>query len=126
MAIIVYNRTKEDHSNNPNNYPCYRGGSVLGNPFTDKPLKGTLAVYRVRSREEAIERYKGYFDIQYNGNPKFREIVDEMYGKYKNGEDIYLECYCKPFPCHCDIIAAKLQQRLLKEKIKEYKRNKTK
>ena len=121
MGIIVYNRAVEDHSNNPNNYPIYRGGSILGNPYTDKPLNKTMAIYHVKTREEAIARYSSYFDMMYDGNEFFKEVVDEMYEKYKNGEDIYLECYCKPLPCHGDIIASKLQRRLLKEKIREVK-----
>ena len=119
--IIVYNRGKEDHSAHPNNYPIYRGGSVLGNPYTDKPLKGTLAVFKAKNREEAIEKYDTYFDTQYGRNKEFTAIIDEIYEKYKNGETIYLECYCAPLPCHGDIIVKKLQQRLLKEKIKEAK-----
>lgn len=122
MAITVYNRNTEDYSSNPNNYPIYRGGSILGNPYTHKPLSGTMAIYKVRTREEAIERYSGYFDIQYNCNPEFKAVVDEIFEKYKNGEDIYLECYCHPLPCHGDIIAKKLQKRLLKEKITEAKK----
>lgn len=124
MAIIVYNRTKEDHSENPNNYPCYRGGSILGNPYTEKPLSKTLAIYQVKTREEAIERYASYFDVMYSTNETFKELVDEIYEKYKNGEDIYLECYCKPLECHCDIIANKLQRRLLRERIREAKASK--
>ena len=122
MPIIVYNRADEDYSSNPNNYPIYRGGSILGNPYTDKPLSKTMAVYQVRTREEAIERYSSYFDMMYANNPPFKRLVDEIYEKYKNGEDIYLECYCKPKPCHGDIIAEKLKRRLLKEKISEVKR----
>lgn len=133
MAIIVYNRAKEDHSQNPNNYPCYRGGSILGNPYTDKPVKKTLAIYQAKTREEAIERYSSYFDMMYDTNEQFRDVVDEMYDKYRNGEDIYLECYCSPLPCHCDVIAKKIKQRVLREhmravaqneKIKEIKRRK--
>ena len=122
--IIVYNRGKEDHTMHPNNYPIYRGGSVLGNPYTDKPLKGTLAVFKAKNREEAIEKYDTYFDTQYGKNKEFTAIIDEIYEKYKNGETIYLECYCHPLPCHGDVIVKKLQQRLLKEKIKEAKENK--
>ena len=124
MAIIVYNRTTEDHSMNPNNYPIYRGGSVLGNPFTDKPVGKTLAIFQTKSRDEAIERYSSYFDSQYGRNREFTEVVDEIYEKYKNGETVYLECYCHPLRCHGDIIAEKLQQRLLKEKIRECKERK--
>ena len=122
--IIVYNRGKEDHTMHPNNYPIYRGGSVLGNPYTDKPLKGTLAVFKAKNREEAIEKYDTYFDTQYGRNREFTAVIDEIYEKYKNGETIYLECYCHPLPCHGDVIVKKLQQRLLKEKIKEAKENK--
>ena len=124
MAIIVYNRKDEDYSSLPNNYPIYRGGSVLGNPYTDKPLKGTLAIYQVRTRDEAIERYDSYFDMQYKVNPTFKSLIDEIYEKYKNGDDVYLECYCHPLRCHGDIIAEKLQKRLIKEKLINIKRKK--
>ena len=49
-------------------------------------------------------------------------MIDEIYEKYKQGETIYLECYCHPLPCHGDVIAEKLQQKLLLEKITEYKK----
>lgn len=121
MSIIVYNRTKEDHSSHPNNYPIYRGGSVLGNPYTHKPINSTLAVFKAKNRDEAVEKYSSYFDAQYGRNKAFTEEIDEIYEKYKNGETVYLECYCAPLKCHGDIIVEKLQKRLLKEKIKEAK-----
>lgn len=124
MPIIVYNRGKEDHSTHPYNFPIYRGGSVLGNPYTDKSLTKTMAVYQVNNREEAIQRYGSYFDMQYGRNKEFTEIIDCIYELYKMGETIYLECYCHPLPCHGDIIVEKLQKRLLKEKIKEAKERK--
>ena len=123
MPIIVYNRAKEDFSNNPNNYPIYRGGSVLGNPYTDKPLSGTMAIFQAKTREEAIEKYEDYFDIQYGHNIEFTKVIDEIYEKYKNGETVYLECYCHPLPCHGDVIVKKLRQRLLKEKISETRKS---
>lgn len=120
MAIIVYNRTKEDHSQEPGNYPAYRP-SILGNPYTHIKDKKTLAMFVVKSRDEAIDRYDAYFDRMYKGNAPFKFIIDEIYEKYKRGEDIYLECYCKPERCHCDIIKEKLEKRLMKERIKEAK-----
>jgi len=131
MAIIVYNRKDEDFSMHPNNYPIYRGGSILGNPYTDKPLKGTLAIYHVRTKDEAIERYDSYFDLQYTTNYKFKAVIDEIYEKYKNGEDVYLECYCGVGDgvkknCHGEIIAEKLQKRLIKEKMIKLKAKKEK
>ena len=131
MAIIVYNRGKEDHSAHPYNFPIYRGGSILGNPYTDKPLNRTMAVYQVKDRDEAIQRYSSYFDMQYGRNKEFTEVIDYIYELYKQGETIYLECYCDSgkdgkFNCHGEIIVYKLQKRLLKEKIEEYKQNKNK
>ena len=126
MAIIVYNRSKEDHSVHPYNFPIYRGGSILGNPYTDKPVSKTMAVYQVKTKEEAIQRYSSYFDMQYGRNKEFTEVIDCIYELYKQGETVYLECYCDPgkngkFNCHGEIIVYKLQKRLLKEKIKEAK-----
>jgi hypothetical protein len=126
MAIIVYNRTKEDHSSHHNNFPIYRGGSVLGNPYTDKPLTKTMAIFKVKNRAEAIMRYSSYFDTQYGKNKEFTQAIDEIYELYKKGEDIYLECYCDVGKvgeknCHGEVIIEKLERRLLKEKILEIK-----
>lgn len=120
MPIIVYNRTREDHSNSPNNFPIYRP-YILGNPYTEIKNRNTKAMYVVKTREEAISRYSDYFDIMYGSNKLFTEAVDRIYEKYKNGETVYLECYCAPKPCHGDIIAEKLRKRLLKEKFKQLK-----
>ena len=119
--IYVYNRNVEDFSVMDNNYPIYRGVSILGNPYTHLPVKGTKAMFQCKTREEAIEKYDKYFDIMYGNNIEFTKIIDEMYEKYKNGEDIYLECYCKPQSCHGEVIAEKLQKRLIKEKYETYK-----
>ena len=117
--IYVYNREKEDYSMLDNNYPIYRGVSILGNPYTHLPVKDTKAMYQCKTREEAIEKYDKYFDIMYGGNAEFTRVVDEMYEKYKNGENLFLECCCKPQPCHGDIIAKKLQERFIREKFRE-------
>lgn len=120
MGIYVYNRTKEDYSDKPGNYACYRP-SILSNPYTHIKDKKTLASFVVKTRDEAIDRYSSYFDRMYKGNAPFKYIVDEIYERYKRGEDIYLECYCKPERCHCDVIKDKLEKRLVKEKIREAK-----
>ena len=120
MAIIVYNRTKEDHSSHPNNVPIFRP-NVLGNPFSHIKDKVTLAKYVVPTREEAIERYSDYFDAMYGSNIKFTKEVDRIYDLYKRGETVYLECYCHPQRCHGDVIVEKLRSRLIKEKIDNLK-----
>ena len=136
MAIIVYNRKIEDHTDKgENNYPIYRP-SILSNPYTHIKDKKTLAMFVVKSRDEAIDRYEGYFDRMYSGNAPFKFLIDEIYEKYKRGEDIYLECYCKKYPsgqgeahhdevrCHGDVIKEKLEKRLVKERIDEAKKKK--
>ena len=124
MAIIVYNRLKEDHSLNPNNFPIYRP-SILGNPFTFIKSRTTKAMYVVGSREEAIERYSDYFDTMYGSNKAFTDAIDKIYERYRNGEDVYLECYCHPLACHGDVIVEKLRKRLIKEKMRKLTKNDT-
>lgn len=114
--INVYNILHETH-NGPNNYLICRGASILGNPYTHIKEKSTLASYVVRTRDDAIDRYSHYFDVMYSSNVAFKSLIDEIYTKYCNGEDVWLGCYCHPQRCHGDIIAEKLQRRLLKEKI---------
>ena len=117
----VYNITKEEHFGE-NSFYCGRG-SVLGNPYTHIKDKETKARYVVRDRDEAIDRYSGYFDVMYGGNKEFTKAVDEIYSLYKAGKDVYLGCYCKPQRCHCDVIVDKLRKRLVKEKISSIKKN---
>lgn len=131
--IYVYNRNVESFSVMDNNYPIYRGASILGNPYTHLPVKDTKAMFQCKTREEAIEKYDKYFDLMYGRNVEFTKVVDEMYEKYKNGEDLFLECYCKKYSCfefhddeticHGDVIKKKLQNMLIKEKYNGYKKN---
>lgn len=116
MPIIVYNRNTENHSGDKNNYPIYRP-NILSNPYTHISDRQTLASYVVPTREDAIKAYDHYFDVMYGGNTEFTRVVDEIYEKYKNGETVYLECFCKPLPCHGDIIEKKLKKRYIKEKV---------
>ena len=125
MGIIVYNITKETHEGN-NCFKCFRGASVLGNPYTHIKDRKTLAMFVVKDREEAIAKYSDYFDQMYGKNRAFTGEIDKIYEKYKNGEDVYLGCYCHPLSCHCDIIKDKLQRRLIKEKIKNLKNEEVK
>lgn len=117
MGIVVYNRKNEIHEG-PDNYMISRPG-ILGNPYSELDEKKTRAIYRVESREEAIEKYDGYYDMMYGSNVEYTKVIDEIYEKYKSGKTVYLECFCKPLPCHGDVIKRKLEQRLLREEIKK-------
>ena len=60
--------------------------SLFGNPFY---------IGRDGTREECIEKFKGFF---YSNMNLMRATKEKLSGKV-------LGCYCKPLPCHGDIIA---------------------
>lgn len=121
--IYVYNSHNEDFTLKPNNYYIGRP-SILGNPFTHNGVRTNLAKLSFKTREDAIAAYDKYFDTMYGKDDEFTKAFDEIYEHYKNGEDIYLQCFCKPLACHGDIIANKLQKKLIQEKLKERRNEK--
>lgn len=66
-------------------YDVYIGrGSKWGNPF----------VIGLLSREEVIDKYREHLA----NSPKLLASLAELRGKR-------LGCYCKPLPCHGDVLA---------------------
>ena len=124
MGIKRFNVNDEEYFGD-NVYLIHRP-FILSNPYTHIRDKQTKAMFVVSSREEAIERYSHYFDVMYGKNIKFTQVIDEIYEKYRRGEDILLGCYCalEKETCHGDIIIKKLQGRLIKEKLAEAKKTK--
>lgn len=76
-------------------YDVYIGRpSKWGNMYSHQ--EGTLAEFKVETREEAIEKYKQYV----LSNPQIiSDIKKELKGKV-------LGCYCSPKMCHGHILAA--------------------
>ncbi len=116
--IYVYNTKVEDHTSEPNNFYIGRG-SPLGNPFTHNGVKSNLAKLSFKTREEALEAYETYFKESYGKNELLTKAFDIIYEHYKNGEDVYLQCFCKPLSCHGDFLALELQKKLIREKREE-------
>ena len=100
-----------------------KDGNPLANPFTYNGVKTRLAKLSFKTREEAIDAYKMYFKKMYGLDEGLTKAFDTIYEKYKNGEDIYLQCCCKPLPCHGDFLAEELQRKLIKEKMEERREN---
>lgn len=123
--ITVYNTHQEDYTYKPNNFLICRtkDGNPLANPFTYNGVKTRLAKLSFKTREEAIDAYKMYFKKMYSLDECLTKAFDTIYEKYKNGEDIYLQCCCKPLPCHGDFLAEELQRKLIKEKMEERRKN---
>ena len=119
--IVVYNTKSEDHTNENNNFYIGRSkdGNPLGNPFTHNGVRSNLAKLSFKTREDAIKAYEEYFDRMYGVDEELTKAFDEIYEHYKNGEDIYLQCFCKPCACHGDVLANRLQRKLIKEKLEE-------
>lgn len=117
-GIHVYNQATETHEKEVGYF--YIGkGSNLENPYIPKDEGKARYMFQVDNRDEANERFSTYFDIMYSGNNDFKRKIDEIYLLYKNGYDVYLGCWCYPKKCHGDVIKAKLEKRLLKEKIQQ-------
>jgi hypothetical protein len=75
-------------------YDVYIGrgrGSKWGNPYSHK--EGTLAEFRVNSREEAIAKFEEYLI----SNEELMKDLPSLKGKV-------LGCWCKPKSCHGDIL----------------------
>lgn len=123
--ITVYNTHQEDYTYKPNNFLICRtkDGNSLANPFTYNGVKTRLSKLSFKTREEAIDAYKLYFKKMYGLDEGLTKAFDTIYEKYKNGEDIYLQCCCKPLPCHGDFLAEELQRKLIKEKMEERREN---
>ena len=64
----------------------------FGNPF---PLQPGMA------RGATLERYRTYFYDRLRSDPEFRSRIHALQGKR-------LGCFCKPYPCHGDIIKESL------------------
>ena len=123
--ITVYNTHQEDYTYKPNNFLICRTkeGNPLANPFTYNGVRTRLSKLSFKTREEAIDAYKMYFKKMYGLDEGLTKAFDTIYEKYKNGEDIYLQCCCKPLPCHGDFLAEELQRKLIKEKMEERRKN---
>lgn len=66
----------------------------FGNPFR---LEATM------TRGGTLDRYRKYFYYRLSTDEKFRRRIGELQGKT-------LGCFCKPNPCHGDIIKEYLER----------------
>ena len=75
-------------------YDIYIGRpSIWGNPFTHIKDKTTKAQFIVKSREEAIQKYREWIVTQ----PELMQQIESLRGKV-------LGCWCKKLPCHGDVL----------------------
>jgi len=65
--------------------------TVFGNKFVLEEDGGSY------TREESIEKYREWFKEKIKKDPEFRKAVHDLTGEK-------LGCWCKPKPCHGDVI----------------------
>lgn len=93
MFTTVVNLFKDE-------YDIYIGRpSQWGNPFSVK--KDSLAPFVVNTRQEAIDSYREYALDRLEDEPDW---LEPLRGKR-------LGCFCKPSPCHGDVIVELLDGR---------------
>lgn len=86
----VYNKHRKDA---PQDAVYVGRPTKWGNPFSHLP--STAAKFKVKTREEAIQRYTQWL---FSKEPsEFQQIKQELRGKD-------LVCWCAPKPCHADIL----------------------
>lgn len=78
--------------NNPSNAVYIGRPTKWGNPFSHLE-KGTLAKFKVATRQEAVDAYKQWLQTQ----PQLLAALHELAGKD-------LICWCKPAACHGDVL----------------------
>lgn len=121
--ITRYCVLKEEHIGE-NAFRVHRG-FILGNPYTHIKNKETKALIKVKTREEAIERYKRYFDASLKLNPEFKEEFEKMVDACMKYDEVWIGCYCDTNEsCHGDFIVDKLKQECRKRMIKKLLRKK--
>jgi len=63
--------------------------SIYGNPFV---------IGKDGTREQVIEKYREYFKHRIHDDVIFCQAIGGLKGKK-------IGCFCKPLPCHLDVIA---------------------
>ena len=94
--LIPIRVTKVVNKQDTEKYDVYIGrGTPWGNPFAiSREADGP-------DREDVIERYKQHFNEKMETDVSFRKGIFAMKG-------LRLACFCKPAPCHGDVIASYL------------------
>lgn len=122
MQIKRYCVLDEEH-NGENVFKVHRG-YILGNPYTHIKDKTTRAMVVVKTREEAIEKYKKYFELSLDLNEEFKQEFNRMVEACMKYDEVWIGCYCKPNEeCHGDFIISRLRQECMKRLLTNLKLN---
>ena len=102
MTTTVVNRRAPGFEPNANQRYIGRG-SIWGNPFTHLSLSRTKAQFQVKTGEESMVCYEAWLRQRLAGDFNLRQKLLELDGHE-------LVCYCKPAPCHGDILIKLIEE----------------
>lgn len=119
--LVRYCVTEEEHTGE--NCFYIARPSILSNPYTHIKDRKTKAQVVVKSREEAIELYKVYFNEMMKSNDKlaipFKNEFNRIVDAYRKFDVVYIGCYCHlNESCHGDFIIEQVIKTVVKEDIK--------
>ena len=101
ITVFQMNKTTTLVNMKHDDYDIYIGrGSKWGCPYTIIKDRPTLAKEIVNTKEEALSKYREYV----LASPELMASLDELDGKI-------LGCFCKPEPCHGDVLLSLLSQK---------------
>jgi hypothetical protein len=98
MKIVVVNKRT-----------CKKKNFYVGRPT----ILGNLFSIDFGKCDEAIERYKVWFD-SVKESPEYKRTLDLLYEEALKGE-LRLSCWCSPKSCHADVIRHYLLDRYERE-----------
>jgi hypothetical protein len=75
--------------------------SVLGNPF---------AISSKLSRAECLQRYQIWLRFHWKQGGRVKDELLRLAQLYKARGELTLVCWCKPLPCHADVIKDAVEQ----------------
>lgn len=111
--LIRYCKLSEEH-NGDNVFDVSRP-NIFGNPYTHIKNKQTKALVKVKTRDEAIDRYGRYFDNMLRLDEDFRNEFEKAVEACFKYDVVYFGCYCKlDERCHSDIIIEKVRKEAVK------------
>lgn len=101
MTTVVNKRAR---GFKPNANQRYIGrGCIWGNPFTHLPLSRTKAQFQVKTEEESLVRFESWFRERLANDLNLRQKLLDLDGHE-------LVCYCKPAPCHGDVLIKLIEE----------------
>jgi hypothetical protein len=102
MTATVVNKRARGFKPNANQRYIGRG-SLFGNPFTHLPLGRTKARFQVKTAEESMICFEAWFRERLANDVSLRQKLLDLDGHE-------LVCYCRPAPCHGEILIKLIEE----------------